>query len=54
MNAVPGRIAPMPTAPAGLSPAPPAKVGRLIMPQRCASSLRNVAAGAQPSTRRGM
>src|SRR5258708_34913242 len=54
MNAVPGLIAPMPMAPAGLSPPPPAIIGGLIMPHRCASSLRNVAAGAQPPTSRGM
>src|SRR5260370_37006791 len=53
-NAAPGRIAPMPTAPAGLSPAPPAIIGRLVIPQRSAISLRSGAAGAQPSTRRGI
>ena len=44
----------MPMAPAGLSPAPPAIIGRRVMPQRCASSLRSRAAGAQPSTSRGI
>jgi hypothetical protein len=54
MKAAPGLMAPMPTAPAGLSPAPPAIIGRPVMPQRWANSVRSRAAGAQPSTRRGI
>ena len=49
----PGRIAPRPTAPAALSPAPPASTAR-PMPQRAASSARRMPAGALPSTSRGM
>src|SRR3984893_15807534 len=53
-KAEPGRIAPMPMAQAGLSPAPQASIGRLVIPQGSAISLESRAAGAQPSTRRGI